>query len=201
MLLYWHEKDCGMKALGFAGMVLVMMAAPALACGGPPICTVKDPTDTPLNVRQAPKGKVLTRLKDGQKVEVIDHEKVGGQRWARIGRFIEGEMQSEIDGGWVFANYLRCKAGIDDLPSEFPADSSPAEISCAVNDPTGTPLNVRADAGSEIVATVSNGTVLRAVLKKNHKGKPWVYVNKWPEDNAIGWVFDPYLKCEEDGGH
>ena len=26
-------------------------------------------------------------------------------------------------------------------------------------------------------------------------------VERIADDNAIGWVFDPYLKCEEDEGH
>jgi hypothetical protein len=174
---------------------------PALACGGPPICTVKDPTGTPLNVRLSPKGQILANLKNGQQVEVIDHQEVRGQRWARIGRFSSDEMQSELDSGWVFANYLACDSAIAGLPGDYPSDSAPPEISCTVKDPTGTPLNVRDAPGGTIAATLRNGTVVRAQLMKTHKGKPWVLVTKWAEDNAIGWVFDPYLKCEEDGGH
>ncbi len=174
---------------------------PAMACGGPPVCTVKDPTGTPLNVRAAPKGKILANLKNGQKVEVIDHQDVKGKRWARIGRFADGDMQSDLDSGWVFANYLKCDSDVRGLPSEFPTDGNIAEISCVVRDPTGTPLNVRGGPGGEIYATVRNGTVLRAMAMKTHKGKPWVLVAKWAEDNAIGWVFDPYLQCEEDEEH
>ncbi len=180
---------------------LCLGALPAFACGGPPVCTVKDPTGTPLNVRLSPKGQILTNLKNGQKVEVIDHQEVRGQRWARIGNFVEGDMQSELDGGWVFASYLTCEGSTADLPADFPSDANAPQVSCTVKDPTGTPLNVRANPGGEIGATVRNGTVLRANLMKTHKGKPWVYVTKWAEDNAIGWVFDPYLKCEEDESH
>jgi hypothetical protein len=181
--------------------VVTLSATSALACGGPPICTVKDPTGTPLNVRLAPKGKILANLKNGQKVEVIDHQRIRGQSWARIGRFSDGDLQSEIDAGWVFANYLRCAEPVSALPRDYPADVAAVEISCTVRDPTGTPLNVREAPGGAIAATLRNGTVVRAQMMKPHKGKPWVLVTKWAEDNAIGWVFDPYLQCEEDGGH
>jgi hypothetical protein len=33
-----------------------------------------------------------------------------------------------------------------------------------------------------------------------HKGKPWVFVDRWPDDNAVGWVFDDYMICDEDSG-
>jgi hypothetical protein len=68
-----------------------------------------------------------------------------------------------------------------------------------VADPTGTPLNVRSEPGGEIVGSWVNGINVRATERKTHQGKPWVAVERLAEDNAIGWVFDPYLKCEEDG--
>jgi Bacterial SH3 domain len=184
----------GVAALLAAGF----QTAPAFACGGPAVCTVKDPTGTPLNVRASPKGKILANLKNGQKVEIVDHQDIKGKRWARVGKYYEGELETELDAGWVFAGYLSCKGDVKALPDDFSADAT-GEITCTVKDPTGTPLNVRAAPGGEIGSTVRNGTVLRASLMKTHKGKPWVYVAKWGADNAIGWVFDPYLQCEEDG--
>ena len=32
-----------------------------------------------------------------------------------------------------------------------------------------------------------------------HNGKLWRAVERFSDDNAVGWVFDPYLSCEEDG--
>jgi hypothetical protein len=188
-----------MAAMGVA--LIAGGSVPAAACGGPPICTVKDPTGTPLNVRLSPKGKILSNLKNGQQVEVIDHQEIGGKRWARIGRFSAGELASDAEGGWVFADYLRCKGDVKALPGDWTDYNEGLGLSCTVRDPTGTPLNVRGEPGGPIWASVRNGTVLRAALRKTHKGKSWVYVSKWGGDNAIGWVFDPYLVCEEDGGH
>jgi hypothetical protein len=157
---------------------------------------VKDPTGTPLNIRLSPKGKIIGNAKNGTKLEFIDHQTVAGKRWARVGRYDENSISVE-EGGWVFANYLQCDDPTSGLPSEpFTGDSS---VFCEVSDPTGTPLNVRAEPNGEIYASLRNGVVVRASAVRKHKGKPWVFVDRWPEDNEIGWVYDPYLLCEEDG--
>lgn len=153
----------------------------AFACDGPPVCTVVDPTGTPLNVRSGPNGQILSTLRKGSKVEVIDHTMHKGKRWARVAKFQDASY------GWVFAAYLSCK--------EQPDGSSPL---CTVADPTGTPLNVRAEPGGEIVGSWINGIKVRFVERTMHKGKPWVAVERTADDNVVGWVFDPYLKCEED---
>jgi uncharacterized protein YgiM (DUF1202 family) len=158
-------------------------AAPlASACDGPPVCTVVDPTGTPLNVRSGPNGKILSNLRKGSKVEVVDHKDHKGQRWARVAKYQEATY------GWVFEAYLKCKPSGD--------DSVPL---CTVTDPTGTPLNVRVEPAGEIVGSWTNGIKVRQVERKMHKGKAWVAVERMADDNAVGWVFDPYLKCEEDG--
>lgn len=74
----------------------------ALACGGPPVCTVVDPTGTPLNVRAGPNGKILSTLKRGSIVEIVDHQVSGGDRWALVASYAEA-------WGWVFGAYLRCE--------------------------------------------------------------------------------------------
>ncbi len=165
-----------------AATVAVLAVGPAMACGGPPVCTVVDPTGTPLNVRSAPGGKILANLRNGQEVEVIEHQDFRGKRWAHVARF------EYMEPGWVFARYLKCK----------PAQGDEAPV-CTVSDPTGTPLNVRATAGGEIVGNVRNGVRVRVFERGTHRGQAWVQVERWPEDNVAGWVFDPYLKCEEDG--
>jgi Bacterial SH3 domain len=182
-----------------AAMVSVACASSAFACGGPPICTVKDPTGTPLNVRLSPKGKILMNIKNGQQVEIIDHQEIGGKRWARVGKFSSAELASDEEGGWVFASYLTCNGSLKALPNDLSISDDDA-VACTVTDPTGTPLNVRGEPGGAIYATLRNGTIVRASRMTTRKGKPWVYVAKWSVDNAIGWVFDPYLRCEEDQG-
>ena len=42
---------------------------------------------------------------------------------------------------------------------------------------------------------------MRAAGQKMHKGKRWLYVEKWSGDNAVGWVFDAYMSCAEDESH
>ena len=86
-----------------AATVAVLAVGPAMACGGPPVCTVVDPTGTPLNVRSAPGGKILANLRNGQEVEVIEHQDFRGKRWAHVARF------EYMEPGWVFARYLKCK--------------------------------------------------------------------------------------------
>jgi len=169
-----------------ATAIAAMVEASAIACDGPPVCTVKDPTTTDLNVRAGPNGRILTTLRDGQQVEIIEHQEVGGKLWAKVAKF------EYVEPGWVFGNYLKCK----------PVAGEDAQL-CTVKDPTGTPLNIRATAAGEIVGQVRNGVRVRVLERGMHNGKPWVLVERWPDDNVVGWVFDPYLSCEEDaeGGH
>lgn len=161
---------------------LCLTAFPALACDGPPVCTVVDPTGTPLNVREGPNGKILSSLKKGALVEVIEHKDHDGKKWALVGKYAEA-------WGYVFGAYLKCE-GQDDY----------GKI-CKVADPTGTPLNIREEPNGKILGTWDNGVRVRPYEEKSHNGKLWYAVERIADDNAIGWVFDPYLKCEEDAGH
>jgi uncharacterized protein YgiM (DUF1202 family) len=164
-----------------AALCLAASVSPASACDGPPVCTVVDPTGTPLNVRSGPNGKILSNLRKGSKVEVVSHKELKGKRWALVAKYQEASY------GWVFESYLKCKTSRD--------GSVPL---CTVSDPTGTPLNVRAEPGGEIVGSWTNGIKVRQMERQMHKGKPWVSVERTADDNAVGWVYDPYLKCEED---
>jgi uncharacterized protein YgiM (DUF1202 family) len=154
----------------------------SFACGGAPVCTVVDPTGTPLNVRAGPNGKILSTLKKGAKVEFLEHQEKDGKKWALVARYGES-------WGFVFGDYLKCE-GTDEM----------GEI-CTVADPTGTPLNIREQPTGNILGTWDNGVRVRAYDKKMHEGKTWIAVERLAEDNKAGWVFDPYLKCEEDEVH
>lgn len=61
-------------------------------------CTVADPTDTPLNVRATPNGKIVGSLPDGVKVEWLRTS--SNNRWAFI--------RTSIMEGYVWAAYLKC---------------------------------------------------------------------------------------------
>jgi uncharacterized protein YgiM (DUF1202 family) len=166
----------------FIAIAGTLFATASIACDGAPICTVVDPTGTPLNVRAGPNGKILSTLKKGSKVEFIEHQEKDGKKWALVARYGES-------WGYVFGDYLKC-TGSDDI----------GEI-CTVSDPTGTPLNIREQPNGNILGTWANGVRVRPYDEKMLKGKSWVAVEQLAEDNKAGWVFDPYLKCEEDGGH
>ncbi|MDB5506061.1 MAG: hypothetical protein JWR75_699 [Devosia sp.] len=169
-----------MKRTVFSSILVIGLTIPAaLGCDGPPVCTVTDPTSTALNVRQGPNGTILSTLRDGMKVEIIEHQEADGQTWALIANF-------GASWGYVFADYVVC-----DGEDEF------GEI-CTVTDPTGTPLNIRVEPNGEILGNWANGTRIRPYDTVTFDGKQWLAVERWADDNAVGWVFDPYLTCEED---
>lgn len=157
------------------------LATAAFACDGPPVCTVIDPTGTPLNVRDGPNGKILSTLKKGTKVEFIEHKEHKGKKWALVSKYSES-------WGYVFGAYLKC-SGTDEL----------GKI-CTVADPTGTPLNIREEPNGAILGTWENGVRVRPYEEKTLNGKKWYAVERFADDNKAGWVFDPYLSCEEDEG-
>ncbi|MFM2390615.1 MAG: hypothetical protein RLZZ437_2170 [Pseudomonadota bacterium] len=187
----------------FIGLILpcLMLPAAALACGGAPICTVADPTGTPLNIRTSPNGPVVSTAANGTQLEFIEHQEVNGDRWALVARFNPGELSSDLGGAWVFGAYITCDGTTLGLPAEPYSAEEFQAVSCTVTDPTGSPLNARGEPGGEIYATLRNGTVVQAVAQRQHAGKQWVFVEKWASDNAIGWVFDAYMACEEAESH
>jgi uncharacterized protein YgiM (DUF1202 family) len=161
--------------------ICLTLSASAIACDGPPVCTVIDPTGTPLNVRSGPNGKILGTIRKGALVEVNEHKDLNGKRWALVSKYGEA-------WGYVFGAYLKCK-GADDV----------GKI-CTVADPTGTPLNIREEPNGAILGTWENGVRVRPYEEKIDKGKKWYAVERFADDNKAGWVFDLYLKCEEDEG-
>lgn len=181
-------------------LALLTSAGAALACGGAPVCTVEDPTGTPLNIRLSPNGPVVGSAENGTELAFIEHRDVDGKLWALVERFEDGALMADFEGAWVFGAYLDCAVSTASLPEE-PFSTEAAPVSCTVADPTSTPLNARAEPGGEIFATLRNGTVVRAIAQKMHDDKQWVYVEKWTGDNAVGWVFDDYMACAEEESH
>ncbi len=182
-------------------LTFLTLSGAASACGGAPVCTVADPTSTPLNIRMSPGGTVIGSAKNGTRLAFLEHREVDGKTWALVERFHDGELAADFDGAWVFGAYLTCDATTLGLPQD-PYSGTPSDpVSCTVADPTGTPLNTRMDPGGEIFATLRNGTVIRAIAQTQHDGAQWVFVEKWSGDNAVGWVFDAYMACEEQETH
>ncbi len=189
-------------SLRLSGLPLALVATTgvALACGGAPICTVADPTGTPLNIRLSPNGPVVAAAKNGTELVFVGHREVEGKLWALVERFEGGELAADFDGAWVFAAYLDCEATTKGLPTE-PYATAVDPVACKVADPTSTPLNTRDAPGGEVFATLRNGTTVRAIAQTLRAGKHWVYVEKWTGDNTVGWVFDAYMACAEEESH
>ncbi len=182
-------------------LAAIALSNTALACGGAPICTVADPTGTPLNIRLSPDGPVIGSAKNGTQLIFLEHSEVGGKTWALVERFDESELFPDFDGAWVFGPYLACKGTTLGLPDQPYSEDGTQPVSCTVTDPTGSPLNTRTEPGGDIFATLRNGTVVRAIAQTRHKGDQWVYVEKWSGDNAVGWVYDAYMECQEEESH
>ncbi len=67
-------------------------------------CTVSDPTDTPLNIRQQPNGKIIDRLDNGMQVEVLrTRTDRKGEIWIQI-----SVGDSETVRGYVLRKFLNC---------------------------------------------------------------------------------------------
>ena len=66
---------------------------------------------------------------------------------------------------------------------------------CLVNDPTGTPLNVRARPNGPILGALYNGTPVQILeITSDSSGRQWAYIAPL-EVGKRGWVFEAYLTC------
>ena len=67
-------------------------------------CKVTDPTNTPLNVRKEPAGKILRTVKNGSLVVVRDYDSDHkGQPWVLI---YDAKTNKRI--GWVIREFVSC---------------------------------------------------------------------------------------------
>lgn len=78
----------------------------------------------------------------------------------------------------------------------FVAAPAAAEEICVVNDPTGTPLNVRATPNGNVIGTLGNGRRVNLVdVDLDSRGREWALVRQPVTDAAIGWVFRAFVAC------
>ena len=69
---------------------------------------------------------------------------------------------------------------------------------CVVNDPTGTPLNVRTTPNGRIMTSLVNGTkVFIQRISYDNLDRPWVLISVYQRSGyrTLGWVFRPFLSC------
>lgn len=84
-------------------LVLCIWTTPARAFTS---CVVADPSDTTLNVRDGPRGKVINRLKNGRIVLMLANRfGAKGKLWAHVGGAYRGRWR---EWGWVFEAHLKC---------------------------------------------------------------------------------------------
>lgn len=70
-----------------------------------------------------------------------------------------------------------------------------AQMKCTVNDPTGTPLNVRSKPNGAILASLHNGAPVNLWELVYVRDKPWARVTTVGPGKS-GWVLSQYLKCQ-----
>lgn len=78
--------------------------------------------------------------------------------------------------------------------------SSPAKAErvCQVTDPTGTPLNVRAQPNGEVINALRNGReVYIDQIAYDDRGRPWAKVSGYYKGKyrEWGWVLREFISC------
>ncbi|HMS42224.1 MAG TPA: SH3 domain-containing protein [Pyrinomonadaceae bacterium] len=69
-------------------------------------CVVNDTSGTPLNVRATPGGRIVSKLKNGTKVIVVNAADGDGPGWSQISVIRKGKR---VILGWVTSRYLSCE--------------------------------------------------------------------------------------------
>lgn len=84
-----------------AGATLLLTGGSAFAQG---VCYVSDPTNTPLNIRIEPNGRVVGVIANGTQVTISESRRGdGGRVWVFIRNLDTGQGI-----GWVYRNFLNC---------------------------------------------------------------------------------------------
>ena len=82
---------------------LFLLCLPILTLGQGRDCTVTDPTGTPLNIRDAPNGRVIGALRNGKEVYIEELTlDASGRSWAKV-----SDSNRKIIG-WVFREFISC---------------------------------------------------------------------------------------------
>lgn len=64
-----------------------------------------------------------------------------------------------------------------------------------VDDPTGTPLNVRSSPNGTILTTLPNGTRVDVLDEMKLGAKRWLFVSR--DGERLGWIFGTYVVCRQ----
>ena len=87
------------------GLVIASLSSPAAArwqwVPDKLECVVADPTNTPLNVRSSPNGRIIGALHNDTQVVVTERVRANGEKWARV-------LPEVGKQGWVYWPFLSC---------------------------------------------------------------------------------------------
>ncbi len=71
-----------------------------------------------------------------------------------------------------------------------------AQARCRISDPTGTPLNIRAEPNGAVIGQIGNGTlVIRDGDTRDDRGRVWTYIRGYDTNLGLGWVFREFVSC------
>jgi uncharacterized protein len=132
------------------------------------------------------RGSIQQALADrGLLHDIIDGE-FGSNTRAAIRQF-------QVQAGFPQSDFLTSQQRQQLLQGK--AVSSAVE-NCKVQDPTGTPLNLRAAPNGDIVGNLDNGSEVRVVeTKPDVRGHLWALIARVPTNETLGWGFRDYLAC------
>ena len=121
-----------------------------------------------------------------------------------VGKFTVGDGSAEYteswftDGRFDHSETMQCDS--ETVRSAQPwIDRAPVVArgrGCTVDDPTGTPLNVRASPNGPILGALNNGTSVEVRdVTVDRSGRRWAYILPLSEGKR-GWAFREYLDCD-----
>lgn len=96
-----------MKKLFYTSALLVLMMTTGMnSAQAERVCKVTDPTNTPLNIRDQPNGKVINKLRNEREVYIIETSYDDKHRpWVYLGGYYKGEYRQ---WGWAIREFVSC---------------------------------------------------------------------------------------------
>ena len=94
---------------------------------------------------------------------------------------------------WRAAFFLAMLGSAVSAQSAYAAGSG----QCRVDDPTGTPLNVRSAPNGTILMALANGTRVDVIEEMKIGPKRWLFIAR--QGKRLGWAFGAYVVCKQAG--
>lgn len=96
----------------------------------------------------------------------------------------------------IFGNVLIKLVVILGLSTAIALPNLALAQTCKATDPTGTPLNVRAEPNGKVIGQIKNGTMISvSAYEYDNKNKPWALAFNVKTDRYIGWVYREFISC------